>query len=325
MATHLPAGWYDDPADPGARRFWDGDEWTVLVAGGDSATTAAISDPGRDPSAEPEPRPQHPPSGWYADPADPGRRRYWDGAAWTSRVITRATPSASPILLDPGGTASPSVPGPGGSESVDAARGHPLSPPRPDLAEGREAVGGVSAAADEATPADTATAIADLMATVDDAEPGKAGEAVGTAPRRRRRIVVLALGLLVALVATAALTLTSRHPEPAGSDDGESAGAPSTSIPSTSTPASVPVTETVVSVDAAYDRCQDVVKASPLSTGVRLVFQPVEDVVADPTGGRTLLEFWVRERGNRDEDQRVAFVCLVGDDDWPEPMLFMQI
>jgi hypothetical protein len=27
----------------------------------------------------------HPPPGWYNDPSDEKRRRYWDGSAWTDR------------------------------------------------------------------------------------------------------------------------------------------------------------------------------------------------------------------------------------------------
>lgn len=26
------------------------------------------------------------PAGWYPDPTDPGRRRYWDGARWSSDI-----------------------------------------------------------------------------------------------------------------------------------------------------------------------------------------------------------------------------------------------
>ena len=27
-----------------------------------------------------------PPAGWYADPANPAQRRYWDGSAWTDHT-----------------------------------------------------------------------------------------------------------------------------------------------------------------------------------------------------------------------------------------------
>jgi hypothetical protein len=29
-------------------------------------------------------RPALPPAGWYPDPAEPGRQRYWEGAHWTA-------------------------------------------------------------------------------------------------------------------------------------------------------------------------------------------------------------------------------------------------
>ena len=34
--------------------------------------------------APPPPAPAGPPAGWYPDPAQPGRLRYWDGRGWTS-------------------------------------------------------------------------------------------------------------------------------------------------------------------------------------------------------------------------------------------------
>jgi Protein of unknown function (DUF2510) len=32
-----------------------------------------------------------PPSGWYIDPADPSRERYWDGTVWTDQYRTAPT------------------------------------------------------------------------------------------------------------------------------------------------------------------------------------------------------------------------------------------
>ncbi len=29
---------------------------------------------------------RNPPAGWYDDPAEPGRQRYWDGGAWTTET-----------------------------------------------------------------------------------------------------------------------------------------------------------------------------------------------------------------------------------------------
>jgi hypothetical protein len=55
------------------------------------------------------------------------------------------------------------------------------------------------------------------------------------------------------------------------------------------------------------------------------VFQPVEDITVERTDDRSQLEFWVRERGNRDEDLRVGIVCLVGDETPAEPHLYTQL
>ncbi len=78
-------------------------------------------------------------------------------------------------------------------------------------------------------------------------------------------------------------------------------------------------------VGVLYDACQEVVKRSSLSTDVRLVFQPVEDITVARADDRSQLEFWVRERGIRDEDLRIGFVCLVGDETPAEPHLYMQL
>lgn len=41
-----------------------------------------------------------PSAGWFADPLDPSRQRWWDGAGWTDRVITDAVSDAAPTLAD---------------------------------------------------------------------------------------------------------------------------------------------------------------------------------------------------------------------------------
>ena len=34
------------------------------------------------------------PAGWYADPANPHAKRYWDGAAWTQHIAAGTAPTA---------------------------------------------------------------------------------------------------------------------------------------------------------------------------------------------------------------------------------------
>ncbi len=39
-------------------------------------------------------------AGWYADPGDPGRYRYWDGARWTERTVAAAADPPPPARPD---------------------------------------------------------------------------------------------------------------------------------------------------------------------------------------------------------------------------------
>jgi hypothetical protein len=41
------------------------------------------------------------PAGWYPDPSQPGRIRYWDGSAWTAHVAPAPAPWGTPAALDP--------------------------------------------------------------------------------------------------------------------------------------------------------------------------------------------------------------------------------
>jgi len=42
------------------------------------------------------------PPGWYADPANPGGRRYWDGSAWTSQIAPAAPAPADTSSVSSG-------------------------------------------------------------------------------------------------------------------------------------------------------------------------------------------------------------------------------
>jgi uncharacterized protein YbjQ (UPF0145 family) len=57
-----------------------------------------------------------PPAGWYPDPADPARQRWWNGAAWTDQT----TPSAADAEAGPGATGST-----GGGSTGPAGAGQP--------------------------------------------------------------------------------------------------------------------------------------------------------------------------------------------------------
>ena len=251
---------------------------------------------------ESSPAAKHPPAGWYQDPADATRRRYWDGTAWANRLLTRTTTSASPV-----------VPTPGDRELATGSG--PRETPMTRLVSTTPAVPEASS---------TATAIANLMATVDNKHEG-----VGAEKGRSRRIVLLLLVLLIALVGTAAIAMTAED-EPTRTASGPPAQAPAESTPPASVPEEVtepPEEAETPGPDAGvlYDACQEVVKRSSLSTDVRLVFQPFDDITVARADDRSQLEFWVRERGNRDEDLRIGFVCQVSDETPTEPHLFMQL
>lgn len=64
-----PAGWYEDPEQPGGQRYWDGYDWT-------DNKVVPPSLPSEQPTMDT-------PTGWYADPQQPRRWRYWDGEQWT--------------------------------------------------------------------------------------------------------------------------------------------------------------------------------------------------------------------------------------------------
>jgi len=49
------------------------------------------------------PVPSAPPTGWYPDPADPARQRYWDGTNWTAET-RQAAPPPTDLRLKPGVT-----------------------------------------------------------------------------------------------------------------------------------------------------------------------------------------------------------------------------
>ncbi len=59
------AGWYDDPLDPSALRWWDGAVWSGSTH--PRAATAPVA------------------PGWYERPETPGVHDWWDGSRWVDR------------------------------------------------------------------------------------------------------------------------------------------------------------------------------------------------------------------------------------------------
>lgn len=54
-----------------------------------------------------------PPAGWYPDPQDAKRQRYWDGTAWTEHTAEGSSQAASAAGHQPATTSSGAVPGSG--------------------------------------------------------------------------------------------------------------------------------------------------------------------------------------------------------------------
>ena len=54
--------------------------------GAGAAAASMGGGPPRTASAPPMPAPTTPPSGWYPDPSQTGRQRYWSGDSWTEQV-----------------------------------------------------------------------------------------------------------------------------------------------------------------------------------------------------------------------------------------------
>ena len=65
------AGWYDDPQDPLALRWWDGDGWSSSTHPRSHALAVA--------------------PGWYERPERPGGPDWWDGSRWVDREDVEIT------------------------------------------------------------------------------------------------------------------------------------------------------------------------------------------------------------------------------------------
>ena len=318
MTTHPPADWYQDPADPSARRFWDGEEWTTLVAGGrrrpelESAAVPSGGSAGR-PSSE-------------LEPVSAGSRHREAEPARVPEVAPTATGRGQAPTDDTQHRSG------GGTARVDGILARTaLATPRPEsnqTSTSRETpMARLAKVAPATEPSTTVTAIAELMATVD-AKVDQDEVEDGRTPR----IVLLLVALLIALAATVGVTLTCGHapaeptapPPPPAPQVSEVAEVPA-SEHTAGSPVEVDPTPEAVDLEVLYGSCQAEVEASPLSTDVRLVFQPDDEIVVEHHEARTLLEFWVRKQGDRAEENRVAFVCLVPDGVTDGPLLFAEL
>ncbi len=75
------------------------------------------------------------PSGWYDDPSDHSRLRYWDGILWTDRTVPKQSPTAADSTIgravDPYAASShhaPTGPGPGPYPPAAPTYGQPPTP-----------------------------------------------------------------------------------------------------------------------------------------------------------------------------------------------------
>jgi hypothetical protein len=96
-----PSGWDREPVDAPRedqpvvapplpwQTYQPGDAPTPDVPAAPIAVAAAPvvqPEPESEPKPETEPEPAAPAAGWYPDPADPTRHRWWDGTAWTDHT-----------------------------------------------------------------------------------------------------------------------------------------------------------------------------------------------------------------------------------------------
>lgn len=90
-----PSGWYPDPRHRHQFRYFDGNQWTVIVS---DAGVVANDELGIDPTpVAPPPGGPHSAPSWYIDPAGRYQYRYWDGLRWTNRTATNQQEFTDPL------------------------------------------------------------------------------------------------------------------------------------------------------------------------------------------------------------------------------------
>jgi len=68
------------------------------------------------------------PAGWYPDPADPSRTRWWTGSAWSDAPESAADPVSAPAAQTPAHQAAPAYPA---ASSYPSAPAYPSGPAAP--------------------------------------------------------------------------------------------------------------------------------------------------------------------------------------------------
>lgn len=93
-STDRPAGWYQDPDNPGKGRYWDGTHWQRGPE--DSLRQSDSPDPAQDADAVSSPVSKYP-AGWYPDARVGGERhRYWNGTGWQDETSALPTQPSRP-------------------------------------------------------------------------------------------------------------------------------------------------------------------------------------------------------------------------------------
>ncbi len=104
MTTPPEPGWYDDPQDPTAQRYWDGQNWTPQrqrrpITGPAQPRVVPAEVPGM--PAQPRPTAQPRAADWYPDPSGKPGLMYWDGQQWHADTNTSDAPRTSDDELPP--------------------------------------------------------------------------------------------------------------------------------------------------------------------------------------------------------------------------------
>jgi hypothetical protein len=229
---------------------------------------------------------ENPDAGWYRDPVDPGRFRYWDGTGWTHQVRTPEVSTALAVVRpEPAAVTTP-------APAVVAAA---VVTPEPAVA----------------TPAPVVSEVAGLYAD-DDIEP-EAGK-----PKRKRSklrkskveklkeerepsrpkfLVVAAVIALAAVGVTAALTFFGGAEEGGATGDGAAASQPD------------------FAAGPARNACIRTVKDAVPGSQNQIVWQPIEGVTHRQVGDQVQVEFWGEDPEAPGDRQRSNYLCVVDGDD----------